>query len=220
MEDGLKKTDKMRRVKSPFIDRIDVGLGISTFLLIFVLVIMGLFLKDWLAEVIVLGWGLVFLMYGLQPFIPGKSGWWKILFLEILMVIGVVSFNLLSIDQTKYVQNLLFIAMGLILIIGIDFDGATPLQKSEFDPLLDKIGIKRLGTIKFSGRSRIVNGRIALDQSKCTKCGMCYDICPKGVFEMVEEHKKILNKYPEKCVICEACVTQCPTGALTLVQLV
>ncbi|WP_455277862.1 HgcAB-like fusion protein [[Eubacterium] cellulosolvens] len=217
--DGFKKTDKMRRVRWPFIDRIDVGLGISTTFLIFVLIIMGLFLKDWLAEVIVLGWGLVFLMYGLQPFIPGKSGWWKMLFLEILMVIGVVSFNLLSIGQTKYVQNLLFIAMGLILIIGIDFDGATPLQKSEFDPLLDKIGIKKLGTIKFSGRSRIVNSRIALDQSKCTKCGMCYDICPKGVFEIVEEHKKILNKYPEKCVNCEACVTQCPTGALTLTVL-
>jgi NAD-dependent dihydropyrimidine dehydrogenase PreA subunit len=136
------------------------------------------------------------------------------------MVIGVAFFTFLLIDQTKYVQNLLFIGMGLILLIGIDFDGATPLQKSEFDPLLDKIGIKRFGTINFSGRSRIVNGRIILDQSKCIKCGMCYDICPKGVFEIVEEHKKILNKYPEKCVICEACVIQCPTAALSLEQLI
>jgi NAD-dependent dihydropyrimidine dehydrogenase PreA subunit len=155
-------------------------------------------------------------MYGLHPFIPGKSGWRKILFLEILIVIGVISFNFLAIHQTKYIQNLLFIAMGLILIIGIDFDGVTPLQKSQFDPILDKIGIQKLGNIKFGDRSKIVNGKIVLAQSKCTKCGMCYDICPKGVFEMVEEHKKMLNKYPGKCVTCEACVSQCPTGALTL----
>jgi NAD-dependent dihydropyrimidine dehydrogenase PreA subunit len=199
-----------------FIDRIDVGLGISTTFLIFVLIIVGFFLKDWLAEVIVLGWGLVFLMYGLHPFIPGKSGWRKILFLEILVVIVIIPSTFLAIDQTKYIQNLLFITMGLILIIGIDFDGVTPLQKSEFDPLLDKIGIKRLGNIKFSGRSKIIDSKIFLNQNKCTKCGMCYEICPKGVFEIVDEHKKILNKYPEKCVTCGACVTQCPTGAITL----
>ncbi|MEE9459674.1 MAG: HgcAB-like fusion protein [Candidatus Bathyarchaeia archaeon] len=214
--DGLEKTDKMRRVRWPFTDRIDVGIGISTTFLIFILIIIGFFLKDWLAEVIVLGWGLVFLMYGLHPFIPGKSGWRKILFLEILIVIGVIYFTFPAIDQTKYIQNLFLIAMGLILIIGIDFDGATPLQKSQFDPILDKIGIQKLGNIKFGSRSKIVNSKIVLDQSKCTKCGMCYDICPKGVFEMVEEHKKMLNKYPEKCVTCEACVSQCFTGALTL----
>jgi NAD-dependent dihydropyrimidine dehydrogenase PreA subunit len=214
--DGLKKTDKMRRVKWPFSDRIDVGIGISTTFLIFVFIIIGFFSKDWLAEFILLGWILVFLMYGLHPFIPGKSGWRKILFLEILIVIGVISFNFLAINQTKYIHNLLFITMGLILIIGIDFDGATPIRKSEFDPILDKIGIQKLGNIKFNGRLKIVNSKIVFNQSKCTRCGMCYDICPNGVFAMVEEHKKMLHKYPGKCVTCEACVSQCPTGALTL----
>jgi NAD-dependent dihydropyrimidine dehydrogenase PreA subunit len=213
---GFKKTDKMRRVRWSFIDRIDAGFGVSTTFLIFVFIIVGFFSKDWLAEFILLGWILVFLMYGLHPFIPGKSGWRKILFLEILLVIGVVSLTFLAIDQIQYVQNLLFIAMGLILIIGIDFDGATPLQKSEFDPLLDKMGIHKLGNVKFSGRSKIVNSKIILEQSKCTKCGMCYDVCPKGVFENVEEHKKMLHKHPEKCVTCKACVFQFPTGALML----
>lgn len=214
--DGFKKPEKMCRVRWPFIDRIDVGFGISTTFLIFIFIIVGFFSKDWLVEFILLGWILVFLMYGLHPFIPGKSGWRKILFLEIIIVIGVIFFTFLAIDQIQYIQNLLFIAMGLILIIGIDFDGATPLQKSEFEPILDKIGIQKFGNIKFSGRSKIVNSKIILEQSKCTKCGMCYDICPKGVFEMVEENKKMLLKHPEKCVICEACVSQCPTGALTL----
>ncbi len=206
----------MRRVRWPFIDRIDAGIGVSTTFLILVLIIIGFFLKDWLVECILLGWGLVFLMYGLHPFIPGKSGWRKILFLESLIVIGVISSTLLSIGPTKYIQNLLFIVMGLILIIGIDFDGASPLRKSEFDPILDKIGIQKLGNIKFNGRSKIVNSKIILDKSKCTKCGICYDICPKGVFEMRDGHKTILIKFPEKCVSCEACVFQCPTGALAL----
>jgi NAD-dependent dihydropyrimidine dehydrogenase PreA subunit len=214
--DGFKKMDKMRTVRWPIIDRIDTGLGISTTFLIFVFIIVGLFSKDWLAEFILLGWILVFLMYGLHPFIPGKSGWRKLLFLEILTLIGVISLTFLVIDQIQYGQNLLFIAMGLIVIIGIDFDGATPLQKSEFEPILDKIGIQKLGNIKFSGRSKIVNSKITFDQSKCIKCGMCYDICPKGVFENVEEHKKMLHQHPEKCVMCEACVSQCPTGALTI----
>jgi NAD-dependent dihydropyrimidine dehydrogenase PreA subunit len=216
VRDGFKKTDKMRGVRWPFIDRIDVGIGISTTFLIFVLIIIGFFLKDWFAEVIVLGWGLIFLMYGLQPFIPGKSGWRKILFLEISIAMGVIFFALQGIDQTRYIQNFLFIAMVLILIIGIDFDGASPLQRSQFDPILDKIGIQNLGNIKFGGRSKIVNSKIVLDQSKCTKCGMCYDICPKGVFEIRDGHKTMLIKYPEKCVSCEACVFQCPTGAILL----
>ena len=216
LADGYKKTDKMRRVRWSFKDRIDAGIGVSTTFIIFVLIIIWFTLKDWLAEVILLSWGLVFLIYGLHPFIPGKSGWRKILFLEILIVIGVISSIFLEIDQTKYIQNLLFITMGLILVIGIDLNGASPLHKSELDPFLDKIGITKIGKIKFTGRSKIVNNKIVLDQSKCIKCGICYDVCPKGVFEIGDGNKTILLKHQEKCVICEACVFQCPAGALIL----
>ncbi len=50
-----------------------------------------------------------------------------------------------------------------------------------------------------------------LDESKCTKCGLCADLCPTKSIEM--------NDYPEHhdtCMICLRCIGVCPTKALSL----
>lgn len=41
---------------------------------------------------------------------------------------GLLGFAILGADQTRYVRDLFFMAMGLIMIIGTDFAGATPLE--------------------------------------------------------------------------------------------
>ena len=75
-------------------------------------------------------------------------------------------------------------AMGLVMIIGIDFGGVTPLYRSDLDPWLDKLGIRRIGPVDLDGRAKITGGKITLNQARCTACGICYDVCPRGVYEI------------------------------------
>ncbi|MDH5695496.1 MAG: 4Fe-4S binding protein [Dehalococcoidia bacterium] len=213
---GLRKTDAMRRVKWDIGDRIDIGIGSTFPFFLLILVILAIFLRTWLVEFVVLGWGLLLLMYGLYPFIPGRAGWQKLLSLEALLAVGLLAYTLLATSQSWYIRDLFIMAMGLIVVIGIDFGGVTPLYKSDLDPLLDKIGIRRIGPVDFGGRAKIIGGKIALNQTNCTACGICYDVCPRGVYEMGRgERKGVAIKYPELCEACEACVVQCPEEALS-----
>jgi Fe-S oxidoreductase len=181
---GFKKTNNMRYVKWPLIDRLDVGLGVTSPILLIILVIMAIFLRAWLVEFVVLGWGLVLLMYGFYPLIPGKVGWPKLLFLEGLIGIGLLGYVFLWAGQATYIRDLFSMAMGLVLIIGADSAGATPLEKAEIEALLDKLSIRRIGPVSFSGRAKIIGSKVILDQTKCTACGICYDVCPRGVYEI------------------------------------
>lgn len=213
---GFKKTDAMRHVKWDLRDRLDIGIGVSFPIFLLILVILAIFLRAWLAEFVVLGWGLLLLMYGFFPLIPGRAGWHKLLFLEALLAVGLASYHVLATSPSWYIRDLFFMAMGLVVVIGTDFGGATPLYKSDLDPVLDKIGIGRLGPVDFKGRVRIKRGKLILDQANCTACGICYDVCPRGVYEIKGDgHKTLVIKYEKRCEACEACVLQCPRKAIS-----
>ncbi len=50
------------------------------------------------------------------------------------------------------------------------------------------------------------------DSARCTGCGMCWSVCPHGVFEKYQ-HKARLARY-EACMECGACRMNCPAGAI------
>lgn len=213
---GFKKTDNMRRVRWPLGERLDIGFGVSTPMLLAILIILAIFMRSWLEEFTTLGFGLVALMFGFYPLIPGKAAWHKLLFVEGLIGIGLLVYILTAVDRTGYILNLFFWSMGLVLFIGIDFAGTTPFQKSQLDPWLDRLGIRRIGPVNFTSRAKIITSKIILNQAKCTACGICYDVCPMGVYDVEkDQHQKVVVKYPERCEACEACVLQCPEGALS-----
>jgi len=213
---GFRKTDAMRRVKWDLGDRLDSGIGVSFPFFLLIAVILALFLRDWLAEFVVLGWGLLLLMYGLFPIVPGRAGWHRLLFFEASLLVGLLGYSLFATNPSWYARDLFFMAMGLVMFIGIDFGGVTPLYKSDLDPLLDKIGIKRVGPLSFAGRAKIKEGRLTLNQEKCTACGICDDVCPRGVYEVRRDHpKRVVIGHEKRCEACEACVLQCPRGALS-----
>ena len=217
---GFKKTDRMRRVKWPLADRLDAGIGVSFPVFLLILVILAAFSRTWLAEFVVLSLGLFVLMYGLYPFIPGRVGWRKLLSLEALLGVGLLSYILLAVDQSRYIRDLFLMAMGLVPVIGIDFGGVTPFYKSDIEPLLDKFGLRGIGPVDFRGRAKITRCKIFLDQTECTACGICYDVCPRGVFVMERDGRKMLTiRHPELCEACEACVLQCPKGAISFILL-
>jgi nitroreductase/NAD-dependent dihydropyrimidine dehydrogenase PreA subunit len=57
------------------------------------------------------------------------------------------------------------------------------------------------------------NEMIVIDSTKCTKCGICSEVCPNYVFALTKG-QEIQVRYPEQCCICGHCVAICPEDAL------
>lgn len=53
---------------------------------------------------------------------------------------------------------------------------------------------------------------LQLDESRCTGCGICLDVCPHGVFAM--DQRKVYLANPLGCMECGACQLNCPFQAL------
>ena len=55
-----------------------------------------------------------------------------------------------------------------------------------------------------------------LDETRCTSCGVCADVCPSGAAEMTRS-MAYPAFHPVLCTACEACVHECPFDAITMV---
>ncbi len=54
-----------------------------------------------------------------------------------------------------------------------------------------------------------------IDNSVCTNCSVCYNICPTGALKSGEERLKILFE-PKLCIKCRVCHEVCPENCLHL----
>jgi len=59
-----------------------------------------------------------------------------------------------------------------------------------------------------------VMGLIAVDEQKCTQCGLCARACPAGIIIADEGFPRTVEKIEKGCITCGHCVAVCPTGAL------
>jgi NAD-dependent dihydropyrimidine dehydrogenase PreA subunit len=55
---------------------------------------------------------------------------------------------------------------------------------------------------------------LAYDAEKCTGCGRCVEVCPRGVFVMREKRSAVTDR--DLCMECGACAKNCDFGALTV----
>ena len=55
---------------------------------------------------------------------------------------------------------------------------------------------------------------LQLNQQRCIGCGMCVNVCPHTVFEMVGKKAQIVNR--DGCMECGACAQNCPTTAISV----
>jgi NAD-dependent dihydropyrimidine dehydrogenase PreA subunit len=49
---------------------------------------------------------------------------------------------------------------------------------------------------------------------KCTGCGRCAEVCPHGVFEMVDKRAVLIDK--DNCMECGACRRNCSFAAISV----
>lgn len=55
---------------------------------------------------------------------------------------------------------------------------------------------------------------LQLDQTKCKGCRLCTEVCPHGVFEVVNRRSSIVDR--DACMECGACASNCESGAITV----
>ena len=63
------------------------------------------------------------------------------------------------------------------------------------------------------------NGRsLAIDPAACTGCGVCLEVCPHNVIELLPRDKGRVAaiRRRELCMECGACQKNCPTKAITV----
>jgi ferredoxin len=57
--------------------------------------------------------------------------------------------------------------------------------------------------------------RVLIDETKCTGCGQCGEVCPFGLPQPYSDGKYQV-KEPDRCIECSACQRNCPEQAIIL----
>jgi NAD-dependent dihydropyrimidine dehydrogenase PreA subunit len=216
IKNNFEKSPEMRNLKFTLGDRLELALGILFFVFVLAPPIALLFMPALLVgKLFLLAIILLVLMYGFYYYIPGKSGLAKMITCEFIVILLYI-LNIFWLHQSLFDELFLWILL-FVFLLGIDWDGISPLGRSKLNIILLKLGLERFGPKKHKAfnierRDLLLGSKtLKFNSSKCNACGLCYEVCPKGVYKLVNS-KLLINI--ENCIKCRACLMQCPTGAI------
>jgi len=151
------------------------------------------------------------------PYLPGKTGLAKVIFLEVVLAVVLVVTELLDFPASFSLRADLIIAMVLTAIYGTELGGLASTMPSDLDPFLARLGVGVVGNVEFAGtiRTELLNGFRTLTYypENCVACLCCVEVCPQGVWEFGGEKKAVLAR-KEACTACRACIVQCKGDAI------
>jgi len=217
LENGKQRSEEMKRVTYNWIERLDAALG-SVFPFFF-LGAFGFFVfgRHLILDYVVIGI-VTFLFFMLAcPWLPGKRGVTKAIFLDILLGALLIIYKVLDIHIPLSIHADLIIAMVMFLLYGTELGGISSNLRSDLDPLLARLGVGAIGNITFAGtvRAELLTGArvLTLYRDNCIGCRNCTEVCPQGVWNIDEEKRAVLA-HSEKCTACKACLVQCEGNAI------
>lgn len=212
IKNDFKKTAKMREVKFPWAQRIEMGAAWAFPISLVFTIIMSLFWRKALLPLNLLIWSLSFLIFLLFPLYskrlkPEKRGAglskytvffdfnYPLIILWIFFILCLAAYGILT-GSFAWEPAIRWglISFMVILMLSLDLLGSTPVYKSRLhaDVLMSVI----------------------LDEKKCRGVGFCEQVCPRNCFQVDKKSHSALMPRAEKCVQCGACIVQCPFDAL------
>lgn len=214
---GCQRDDAMKRTTYGWQERLDTGLG-SLFLFYFIGAVgFALFGRSLLPDYLAVGAACFAAFMLLCPWLPGRRGITKVLFLDLLFGFALVAAGLLPDGGAQQVRTDLLIAMIALLFFGSELGGLSSTMRSDLDPLLARLGIGAVGNAAFAGtvRTDLLNGVRALtyDREACVACHSCIEVCPQGVWAIGEDGRAEFAR-PGACTACRACLVQCRAEAI------
>ena len=217
VREGQRRDENMKRVTYDWRERLDTGLGSLFPFFFFGAVGFALFAPHLLLHYVVVG-AAAFVFFMLTcPFLPGKTGLAKVIFLEVILGSVLVVTEVRGIAPTTSLRGDLIIAMIMLLIYGTELGGLASTLPSDLDPFMARLGIASIGNVEFAGtiRTELLNGFRVLtyDPDNCVACRYCVEVCPQGVWTFGENKRAVLAR-KEDCTACRACIVQCKGDAI------
>jgi NAD-dependent dihydropyrimidine dehydrogenase PreA subunit len=212
---NYQKTQEMRLVKFDLKDRIEMAaIYFVTIALILSLPLL-IFYPSLYMPIVSFACLMILTFYVSFPFIPARSGFIKVIIGELFILLFISTLSTLITGSPFRLLYLMKTSVLIAAVIGVDFNGTSPTYKSDLSELLYHHGFKRLPF--FTGVYKLGEyGEIQLDVNRCSGCGLCLEVCPRGVYIIDSDHRKAEIVQGEACVNCGACVQQCPHKALMI----
>ncbi|MBW1988584.1 MAG: 4Fe-4S binding protein [Deltaproteobacteria bacterium] len=212
LDDGMQKTPAMRRADFSLRHRLDMLVSMNFIIWLPLALFFGMFLPSAFWGVTALFWGIAGVSYLVFPFLPGRTGYirmlWVLAALVFLLVAAGTALGAGPLSLWPWMMG------GAAITVAVFFDaaGIVAPMASDAEAMLFALGIRRLGGLL---REKTL-GSVRHNPRRCRACGRCMDVCPLEVFEKDPETQKIRPAKPRACFSCGACKMQCPQGALEL----
>jgi NAD-dependent dihydropyrimidine dehydrogenase PreA subunit len=201
IKNGFNKTNEMQKVSFPILSRLEMATNYFIILVVVLTIPLFIFYSELYLSLIIWMGIMIYGMYIFFPYLPSRSGFLKAFLSAIIGILTIMGLSMWMTGTAFTYAHLLVMTFLATASVGIDMTGMSPNYRSDLGSFLYKYG----------------RGKIQLNKEACSGCTMCFQVCPRGVFDIDLAVHKAQLIHPEKCVNCTACVHRCPEQCLTIV---